>query len=208
MPVPAQRLLAFLALQERPLLRRHVAGTLWIDSTEDRAWGSLRSALWKVKRLDPCLIETTNHQLKLAPDVAVDVRDLIAWARRVGGPARAIEDDDLEKARGQGELLPDWYEGWVLIERERLRELHVHTLELLCERLMRASRLPEAMEMALTAAKSEPLRESAHRCVIAVHLAEGNVHQALRHYHLCRRLLGELGLEPSERMTDLIARAT
>ena len=46
-PLSAQRLLAFLAFQERPLLRLHVAGNLWPDSPEARATANLRSSLWR-----------------------------------------------------------------------------------------------------------------------------------------------------------------
>ena len=41
----SQRLLAFLAIRERPVNRLLVAGTLWPDATESRAHASLRSAL-------------------------------------------------------------------------------------------------------------------------------------------------------------------
>ena len=59
--------------------------------------------------------------------------------------------------------------------------------------------------MGLAAVAAEPLRESAHRAVVSVHLEEGNVSEAIRQYRLCRRLLGtELGIEPSERMQVLV----
>ncbi|HEV8154791.1 MAG TPA: hypothetical protein VGP67_04615, partial [Gaiellales bacterium] len=41
--LPAQRVLGFLAMQDRPVPRDYVAGTLWIDSSEEHATGSLRS---------------------------------------------------------------------------------------------------------------------------------------------------------------------
>src|SRR5207244_1635527 len=37
LPMSAQRLLAFLALHPRPLLRPFVAGTLWPETTDERA---------------------------------------------------------------------------------------------------------------------------------------------------------------------------
>ena len=55
----------------------------------------------------------------------------------------------------------------------------------------------KAIEVGLTAVAGEPLRESAHRALMRVHLAEGNPSEALRQYRLCRRCLGVLGLEPS-----------
>ena len=52
----------------------------------------------------------------------------------------------------------------------------------------------------------EELRESAHRLVIRVHLAEGNVGEARRQSERCRRILHkELGIHPSEQLRDLIA---
>jgi hypothetical protein len=48
LPLSAQRVLAFLAMQERPLLRVYIAGTLWPGSSERHAAASLRTALWRV----------------------------------------------------------------------------------------------------------------------------------------------------------------
>lgn len=63
----------------------------------------------------------------------------------------------------------------------------------------------EAIEVGLAAVHNEPLRESAHRAVISVHLAEGNRSEALRHYAYYRQLVNdELGIEPSTRMEMLV----
>jgi DNA-binding SARP family transcriptional activator len=73
----------------------------------------------------------------------------------------------------EGELLPDWYDDWVALERERFRELRIHAFEALSARLISAERFGEAMDIALAAVRCEPLRESTHRAVISVHLARG-----------------------------------
>ena len=53
----------------------------------------------------------------------------------------------------------------------------------------------------------EPLRESAHRRVIEVHLAEGNHAEALRQYQPCRLLVrDELGLGPTAEIRGLVSR--
>jgi DNA-binding SARP family transcriptional activator len=66
-------------------------------------------------------------------------------------------------------------------------------------------RFAEAVEAGLAAVDGEPLRESAHRALIAVYLAEGNPGEALRQYRFFRQLLDEqLGLEPSQLMADLV----
>src|SRR5262249_38309082 len=49
LPGSAQRLVAFLALQERPVPRRRIAFTLWPDASERHANGSLRAALFRLR---------------------------------------------------------------------------------------------------------------------------------------------------------------
>lgn len=202
-PMSAQRLLAFLALHPRPLLRPFVAGTLWPETTEERAHACLRSALWRLHRLGDGLVDVVGPRLRLGTAVAVDLSAAEATARRL------LEGTDApvpETAVLCGELLPDWYEDWVLLERERFRQLRLRALDALCERLTQADRLAEAFEVGLAALAAEPLRESAHRALVRIHLAEGNAGEALRQYRLCRRLLGEqLGVEPSPQMDSLVA---
>jgi DNA-binding SARP family transcriptional activator len=54
--------------------------------------------------------------------------------------------------------------------------------------------------------KVEPLRESAHAALIRVHLAKGNQSEALRVFErYSELLLSALGLEPTNRLTDLVS---
>jgi DNA-binding SARP family transcriptional activator len=140
--------------------------------------------------------------------VRVDVRETAALAHRLLAAADDAEAD-LDPARLTGELLPDWYDDWVLIERERLRQLSLHALEALGERLLGTARLGGALEAALAAIAMEPLRESAHRLLIRIHLTEGNAAEAIRQFDLCRRLFREqLGLEPSPQLAQLVSNLT
>ncbi len=101
-----------------------------------------------------------------------------------------------------GDLLPGWYDDWVIVERERIRQLRLHALEVLCENLSRSGRHAQAVDAGLSAVAEEPLRESAQRALIAAHLREGNVSEAVRQYDRYRKLLGaSLGLEPSFEVT-------
>lgn len=208
LPMSARRLAAFLALRDRPVLRLHVAGTLWIDSTEEQANASLRTALWRLRRAGPAMVDATSTHLVLSDSVPVDVSETAGRARRVldGGLPDA---DDLRHLAAAGELLPDWYDDWVVIERERLRQLCVHALEFISTVATAGGRFARAAEAGLAAVSLEPLRESAHRVVIEAHLAEGNASDAIRQYRLFERLLsGKLQLQPSPRMQELIRPVT
>jgi len=200
----AERLLAFLAIRARPMLRLYVASSLWPDSTEQHAIGSLRSALWRLGRSGQRLVEADAEHLRLATGVLVDLHDVSARGRRLlhGGP---IEDGDFAAIMPAAELLPDHYDDWVLVERERYRQLRMHALEILCARLSSAGRHGEAIEAGIAAVNSEPLRESAHRVLIRAHLAEGNRCEAIRQFERYRSLLRhDLGLEPSPEIEALV----
>jgi DNA-binding SARP family transcriptional activator len=205
LPPSAQRVVAFVALHDHPLMRDYVAGALWLETSEDRAYANLRSALWRLRRPGYELVRSTSRQLCLAPAVSVDYRETTALAHRLLSGSRSDDDFDFDEAVLFGDLLPDWYEDWVLIERERFRQLRLHALEALCERRMAAGRLRHALEAALAAVAAEPLRESAQRTLIKLHLAEGNYAEAVREYRLYRELLNDqLGLEPSPQMQALV----
>jgi DNA-binding SARP family transcriptional activator len=211
-PIPVapstQRLLALLALNERPLLRPFVAGTLWLELPDDRASANLRSALWRVNRSGRKVVEATNLQLRLAPDVRVDVHETAELARRLLANSATWGRREVAVAREQltGELLPDWYDAWLMIERERLRQLSLHALEALGEQLLAARRLGEALETALAALEIEPLRESAHRLLIKIHIEEGNLNEAVRQFAFCSRLFRDhLGIVPSPQLSELVA---
>jgi DNA-binding SARP family transcriptional activator len=205
LPLCAQRLLAFIALHEYPVLRVYVAGALWTEASDDHAAASLRSSLWRLHRPGYRLVDVTGARLRLVPEVEVDIRRAFELAQRIlDGTADfgALAAADL--ALG-AELLPDWYDDWVMFERERFRQLGLHALETLAERQIATGELRQALEAALAALRSEPLRESAHRLLIRVHLAEGNASEALRQYELCRRLLHDrLALEPSAQLEALV----
>ena len=106
----------------------------------------------------------------------------------------------------EGELLPGWYDDWLLLERERVRQLRLHALEAVAGVLADEGAYALAVEAALAAVRADPLRESAHRVLIAVHLREGNRSEAVRSYWTCRDLLArELGVGPSARLDELVS---
>ena len=203
LPLGSQRLVAFLAVHRRPLQRLFVAGNLWLDHGEERANASLRTALWRIRRLGLPLVDATRNQLQLARSVQVDLYESEARTRAL------IHDDDPVHAAHDlvldGEVLADWYDDWVMLERERYRQLRLQALETLCRRLVLAGAHALAIEVGLACVSAEPLRESAHRALIEAHCSQGNVIEGARQYALLRRLLADqLGIEPSPATQELV----
>lgn len=204
-PLPAQRVAAFIAVEDRPVLRGKVAGTLWPESSEERASANLRTALWHLNKAHPGVVETSST-LRLAPTVHVDVREATLLAQRLLNGGGDPSDDEAHIEALSSDLLPDWYDDWILFERERFRQARLHALEALSERLAAAGRFAAAVQAALAAVAVEPLRESSQRALLRAHLAEGNVVEAIRQYGFYRRMLkDEIGAEPSRLLQELVA---
>lgn len=207
LPVPAtgMRVLAYLALHG-PAARTRAAGSLWPDSTEGHALACLRTAVWRLRTLDPHLLRCEQDRLWLSPSVRVDADSFVTAARRALGDGPLEVPDALALVTaGTGDLLAGWYDDWALAERERFRQLRMHVLERVAELLVECGRYAAALEVAYDAVAMEPLRESAHRAVMRVHLAEGNYVEALREFQAFRSLLAaELGIEPSPRLRAML----
>jgi DNA-binding SARP family transcriptional activator len=213
MAFSAQRLMAFVALQDGVVRRSHASGMLWANVTEQRASSSLRSALWRTPSPGGrSLIQASSTHLRLSPAVKVDFRETVSLAVSVLDHEDGLggTDDLRDQLRQLGhDLLPDWYEDWVLVERERYRQLRLHALEAVCHRLTDLGRYALALDAGLAAVACEPLRESAQREVIRVHLAEGNTAEALRQYRSYAHLLSkELGARPSPSLQRLLSEAS
>jgi DNA-binding SARP family transcriptional activator len=199
-----QRLVAHVSLAGK-VTRPALAGRLWPDVLDTQAQASLRSGLWRLRKAVPGLVDVSGEVLSLAAGVRVDVHELHDWARRATDPRAGTDDVALPDVAQRGDLLPGWYDEWVLLERERLHQVRLHALEAAAERLAQARRHAEALEAAHLAVRAEPLRESAHRTLVRVHLAEGNLAEALRAHRLFEQLLRhELGVAPTEQMTRLV----
>ena len=203
LPKTLQRLVAYLGLR-RQATRADTVGALWPEVSEDKALGSLRTALWRLHQLGTPVVETNGETLSLAKRVLVDVDHLVRSVRAVlTADERPPTTEVL--VTGVRELLPGWFDDWVLIERERLRQLCLHALEKLSSDSLAQDRHTDALEAALAALRAEPLRETPYRLLIEIHIAEGNYSEALATYRQYRELLAhELGVVPSPAIRSLV----
>lgn len=204
-PHTAERLVAFLALADRPVSRIRLSGILWPDASADRAAKSLRSVLWRLRALGVDLVTSHNDRLRLHAAVTVDIDGLTALAH---GLVQAPDRAALERVpllMANAELLPDWDYEWVVADRERYRLIRLEALERAASALMDGGRLGEAQLAVLAVVQSEPLRETARRLELRLHLAQGNIAAAIRGYREYRELLhAEFGVAPSPDLDRLL----
>ena len=155
-PRASQRLLAFLALQGRIVERAALAGALWPEASEPHAYSSLRAALTRLQRTARMAVAASQLELGLAEGVTVDLHYAKALARRLLDPAIPPAPGDLGTGAVMAlsvDLLPDWYDDWVLVETEDWRQLRLHALEALAGHLTAARRWGEAAAAACAAVR-------------------------------------------------------
>jgi DNA-binding SARP family transcriptional activator len=200
----SQRLLAFVALQHSAVRRVWVSGQLWSETDDAHASWSLRAALHRLPRPQGhSVVHVGGNNVGLCPAVEVDLGHADHWARSVLGGSP--EPPGSELAGLQLDVLPEWDDDWVILERERHRQLRLHALESLSGQLIDQGHYGLAVDAAMSAVQADPLRESAQRALIRVHIAHGNMAEAVRQYRRCRTsFIEEMGLEPSRRLTDLV----
>jgi SARP family transcriptional regulator, regulator of embCAB operon len=160
-----------------------------------------------LRRCGRPIIEASPTHLALAPSVRVDAHELRACSERVLREPGPVAARDVDRLVSAGDVLPDWYDDWVLAERERLLQLRLLALEKAAENLLADTRYAEAEIAARAALTAEPLRETACLLLIRVCLELGNAAEASTCFRRFRSLLWqELQLEPSQRAQQLLAR--
>ncbi len=170
---------------------------------------NLRSVIWRVRGSGHDLIAADDGQLSLRRNVIVDTHELRRIAFAILESVDGGYPTGFEGLVRADEILPDWSDEWVLVDRERYHQLRLHALERLCGQLAATGRFGLAVEACLAALAAEPLRESVQRQLIEVYLSEGNRADALRQYTTYQRVIREeVGVEPSREITDLVSRLT
>jgi len=188
------------------MTRAATACALWPEASEEQAHASLRTAIWRIDQPAREAMRVDAESVGLAEAVQVDIHAAKSLARRLLQPTTMTAEQDLSAAAIAAlsqDLLPDWYDDWAIIEAEDWRQLRLHALEAVSEKLAAAHRFAYAIAAARAAIAADPLRESPHALLIRIHLAEGNQSEALREFSAYRALMQqELRLEPT---AELIA---
>jgi DNA-binding SARP family transcriptional activator len=195
----AQRLLAYLLLHRRmPYTRERIAFSTWPDSTEKEALGTLRRALSDLRTAlpprDDQWIIAEGGDLRWNPDSPYWL-DIERFECLVGQATPAALHDAV--ALQAGDLLAEWDDEWVQVERERLRQMQFSALRQLVVYHRALGEYTTAISLARRAISCDPFAEAAYRDLIALLYETGDRAAALVEYERFDTLLrDELGVEP------------
>ncbi|MGH9173655.1 MAG: AfsR/SARP family transcriptional regulator, partial [Vicinamibacterales bacterium] len=179
----ARRLLAYLLLQRRrPLSREHVAFTLWPDTLEARALGTLRRALSDLRAALPgpeewLVVTDTALGWNSEAPYWLDI-DAFEQSIREGTPSALHAAIDLYA----GDLLATWDDEWLTTERERLRQLQLDALRRLVAHHRALGAYETALALVRRALVHDPLAEAVHRDLMALLYVVGDRAAALAAY--------------------------
>jgi DNA-binding SARP family transcriptional activator len=201
LPRHSRRVLAYLSVDKagnHACERSTLSERLWPDVNENRSRGSLRTALWRIRRVSPHVLDVGADHVRLDTGLEIDVDRLCERATRIRAGSADELADSTHTMLGAAQLLPGWDETWLVLAREQLRQTRLHALEAGALRLRDLGRYPEAIELMLAVIAEEPLRESAHAALIEAHLSEGNLAEARRQFNAFAAMLwAELRLHPT-----------
>lgn len=197
----AELLLAYLTLHPEPHTREKVAALFWADSPDELARRSLRTALASLrKELGESAVIADRETVQFNTDHCLWV-DALQFQHQTtvfladGSPHSAAVTFDLYR----GELLADFYDDWILAERERLHELYLDALLRMTQRLREQSEYSRAIEIACKALAVDRANEQAHQHLMFCNWSLGDRNAALKQFEECKRTLhNELGVEPSQ----------
>lgn len=204
----AQSLFAYLILNAGTSHRREkLAGMFWADAAEEKARAYLRHELWRIRNALPSSKFLLSDDLGITFDSSVDYwLDTDALEKLMD----AASADELMVALSiyQGELLPGFYEDWIVLEREHLQAVYEQKMARLLELLESEKRWPEILEWAERWISLGQRSESPYRALISAYDAIGDRAKVASTYERCVQALRELDLEPSEQTRALAFKRT
>lgn len=206
--LPQRKALALLVYVERQPERRAVrerlAALLWDHADSAQARLNLRKALPSIRQCTagehPLTILTAGDTVAIdASGLSSDVSEFEAILRDRPVPLERLR---AAAALYRGEFLSDFavrnaseFDHWMLIERQRLREMAINVL---CQLMDHEDEQPDARaSAALRLLALDPLQEAAHRTLMRQLVRQGRHSAALKQYHgLADLLARELGSQP------------
>lgn len=206
-------LIAYVAIKRKqPVRRQPLSFILWPDSPEGQARTNLRNLLFKLRKdwsQSSTTVDIERNELTWIEDgpVTVDVHqfeDALTEAELTDDPAEQERLLHLAITCYTGPLLPELYNDWVLLARDRLQNAYAQALRRLITLFETQRRYDAAIDVGQKLLQTDPVQESTYRLLMQIHATRGDRAAALHTYHECVTVLeNELAVEPSALTQDL-----
>lgn len=209
---PAQSLFAYLALSADAAHRREkLAGLLWPDSSDDNARRNLRQSLWHIRKAlgdaAPRYLHSDDMTVSFAPTAAANYWLDVALLEKPTDANATPEELMAVVAVYGGELLPGYYDDWVVWQRERQQTLFERKMEQLLDKLTAVHRWNDLLEWGERWLAFGQSPEAAYRALMIAHAGRGDLARTAAVYRRCVKALAkELGVEPSPQTRALFER--
>lgn len=222
-PPKALALIGYLARQEGPIRRAHLASLLWGETTDTRSRRNLTHTLGQISDLLPGCLQAGPLQVCWG-SAGIAWTDVQAWQALIGlevlaegqPQQRAVPIDRLEQAASlyRGEFLAGLdlpscaeFETWLVRERDHWRQQAIAALTALIRDHAHHGRHDQAEPFARRLVELEPWHEEGHQALMRLLAYSGRRGEALATYErLVRTLATELGVAPSDETRSLFER--
>ena len=209
---PAQSLLAYLVLNAGVSQRREkLSALLWPEASESNARSYLRQALWRIRKsLESAGLSAENF-LQIS-DISVTFDDRSNYwmdaACLLETPESQSQSELIDAVRlYRGELLPGFYDEWVVKERDHLEHAYNKKMNLLLDDLIQSESWEEVLEWGEEWIRLDYGPEAAFRAVMMAYAGLGDLGMVNATYRRCVDTLDrELDLEPSSETKQLYER--
>jgi len=195
-----QSLLAYIALTAgTPHRREKLAGLLWPDISDESARKNLRQELWRIRKALAGQNPITDYLLADEFTITFN-RSADYWldATQMERPDLDIQSLTSNLSLYQGELLPGFFDDWIVLERERIQTIFETKMEQLLSQLVAAERWTAVQEQGERWLALGNTPEPAYRALMLAHGARGDIAKVSSVYQRCIADLDEkIGLEPS-----------
>jgi two-component SAPR family response regulator len=207
----ARELFFFLvARPNKSLTKEEIGVTLWPESSSEQLRLQFRNTIYYVRYAlgqDVILSNERRYAFNSDMDYSYDVQDFerkVGQAESAETPAQKVELLQEGLQLYQGEFFPEGEGTWVMIERQRLSQIHEHSLLTLVQLLLEKGEPKTALIHCQTILAENHCMESAHRLAMQAYAALGDRSGIANQYEQCKQFLqDELALEPSPETVKL-----
>lgn len=202
-----------LAQRGQPTQRDLLMDTFWPDASPESARNSLNVAIYTLRRtlknafnFPVILFRDNAYRINPGVHIWTDVEDFEARVRTAGqlernGAEISLAVGEYEQAVSlyQGDFLADSpYEEWAAFERERLRILHLDTLDHLSLVYFNLGQYAASISLCQRMLSHDACREDAHCRLMRCYTRQGQAHLAIRQYQACVEALhSEMDVGPA-----------